>query len=315
MQRIALAVLSTILLVAADGGAQTPGNRDEVLVENQWTKLTRGDYELELQRVPEEMRTEFAMSPKRVTTTLNQVLVDKSLARQARDEGMDRDPEIAARLAHEIDRFYAEAEILKIERAAGAEFDAHASDYLPKVRETYSLDKDKYRLPDQVSASHILFSTTKHGDAEALALANEARAKLAAGADFSALARQVSDDPTAAANGGALGWFAAARMDPTFSKAAFALQNVGDLSPPVLTKFGYHVIRLDGKRGGEQRSFEQASKQIMAQLRDDYVKAAHQARIAAIVNDPHIKINQAAVDALVVKQPEAPKVSPQASGG
>ena len=306
MQRIASAILLAVLLVAVDCIAQTKGAPDEVLAENDSIKITRADYELELLRVPAEMRVEFAASPKRLTTLLNQLLVDKTLAQQARDAGLDRDPELAARLAHELNRFYAEAEVLKIEQDAGAYFDAHASDYLPKAREIYLLDKDKYRIPDQVSASHILFETSKRGDAAALALAKATRAKLEAGADFSTLAREVSDDPSAEANGGALGWFPAAKMDPAFSKVAFELKNVGDLSQPVLTKFGYHIIRLDGRRPGEKRSFEQASKQIMAELRERYVRETRQAHVQAILNDSHTKVNQAAIDALVVKLPKVP---------
>jgi len=308
MHRIASAVLIVVLLVAADCIAQTQGAAAEVLLENDSIKLTLADYQVELLRVPPEMRAEFAASPTRLTTLLNQILIDKTLAKQARDAGLDRDPELAARLAHEIDRFYAQAELFKIEQDAGAQFDAHASDYLPKAREIYLLDQDKYRTPEQVSASHILFATAKHGDAAALALARETRAKLAAGADFSALAREVSDDPTATTNSGALGWFPAAKMDPAFSKAAFSLKNVGDLSEPVLTQFGYHIIRLDGRRPAEVKPFEQVSKKIMADLRQRYVKETRDARVEAIRTDPHAKVNQAAIDALLVKLPEMPKL-------
>jgi peptidyl-prolyl cis-trans isomerase C len=306
MQRIASTILIGVLLVAVDCIAQTQNAADEVLAENQWVKLTRADYELELMRVPEENRYEFAANPKRVTTLLNQVLVNMTLAKQARDAGLDRDPAFATRLAHEIDRFWAQAEVFKIEQDAGAEFDAHANDYLAKAREIYLIDKDKYRRPDEVSASHILFATAKHSDAAGYQLAKETRAKLAAGADFGTLARQLSDDPSAESNGGALGWFPASRMDPAFSKAAFGLKNVGDISEPVQSKFGYHVIRLDGRRAGEVRTFEQASKQIMAELRERYVKEAREARIDAIRTDPHTKVNQAAIDALVVKLPDVP---------
>ena len=316
MQRIASTLLIAVLLVAADCIAQTQGAADDVLVENGSIKLTRADYELELQRVPEDLRAEFAASPVRLTTLLNQLLIDKTLAKAARDAGLDRDPEIAARLAHELDRFYAQAEVFKIEQDAGAYFDAHASDYLPKAHEIYLLDKDKYRLPEQVSVSRILFSTSKRDKAAALALAKETRAKLAAGADFTSLAKEVSDDPSAETNGGALGWFSAAKMDPTLSKAAFGLRNVGDLSEPVLTQSGYQVIRLDGRRPARERTFDEASKQIMAQLRQRHINETRDARMEAIRTDPHTKVNQAAIDALVVKLPEIPKrPNPGRAGG
>src|SRR5208283_161849 len=111
MQRIASTLLIAVLLVAADCLAQTQGAADEVLAENGSIKLTRADYEMELLRVPEDSRAEFAASPQRLTTILNQILINKTLAKEARDNGLDRDPEVAARLAHEIDRFYAQAEL------------------------------------------------------------------------------------------------------------------------------------------------------------------------------------------------------------
>lgn len=313
MQRIASTLFTAMLLVATACIAQTQGSPDDVLVENQWVKITRADYELELERVPPESRYEFAASPKRLTALLNQVLVNMTMAKLARNAGLDRDPEISARFAHEADRFYAQAEMLRIDVDAGAYFDAHLNDYLPKAREVYLLDKAKYHFPEQVSASHILFSTATRGDHAAYALVQETRAKLAAGADFAALARQLSDDPTAKTNGGALGWFTAAKMDPAFSKAAFGLKNVGELSEPVQSQFGYHVIRLDGRRPGEQKSFEQASRQIMAELRERYVKETREARVEEIRTDPKTKVNQAAIDALVVKLPDIPTPHPSSS--
>lgn len=306
MHRIVSVISIVSLLVAADCIAQAQNPDDEVLAENARVKLTRGDYKVELARVPPEMRGEFAASRQRLTTLLNQILVDKTLASEARESGVDRDPEVMRRLAFEIDRFYAQAEVGKIEQDAAAKFDALASDYLPKAREIYVIDKDKFRVPEEISASHILFETAKRGDAAALALANETRAKLVAGADFGALARQISNDPTAGTNGGSLGWFTAKKMDPSFAKAAFGLKNTGDISEPVLTQFGYHLIRLDGRHPGRQKSFEEVSDQIMAQLKNRYVNETREAHIAAIRTDPATKVNQAAIDALVVKLPESP---------
>lgn len=80
---------------------------------------------------------------------------------------------------------------------------------------------------------------------EALALANEVEAKLAAGEDFAALAQQYSDDPGSAADGGELGWFAKDQgLVKEFEDAAFALQP-GEISEPVKTQFGYHIIQVE----------------------------------------------------------------------
>lgn len=310
MQRTVTAFALATLILAADCIAQAQQAGDEVLAENATVKLTRYDYESDLLRVAPEMRGEFAASPKRLTMLLNTLLLDKTLAKQARDAGLDRNEEIARRLALETDRFLAQAMIGKIESDAGAAFDARQADYLATARETYVLNKEKYRRPEQISASHILFDPAKRGNDAALALAKETRAKLLAGASFATTAAEVSDDPTAKMNGGELGWFGPNKMDPVFSKAAFALKNAGDLSEPVQSSFGWHIIRLEGRRPPQDIPWEQARKVILADLKARYVNETRDSKLNAIRNDPNMKVNQAAIDALIVKLPEVPRTPP-----
>jgi peptidyl-prolyl cis-trans isomerase C len=309
MHRTVTAFALATLIIAADCVAQSQKAGDEVLAENAAVKLTRSDYETDLLRVTPEMRGEFAASPKRLTMMLNTLLVDKTLAKEARDAGLDRNEEIARRLALETDRFLAQAMIGKIENDAAAAFDARQADFLAAARETYVLNKEKYRRPEQISASHILFDPAKRGNDAALALAKETRAKLLAGANFAIVAAEVSDDPTAKTNGGGLGWFGPGKMDPAFTKAAFALKNAGDFSEPVQSSFGWHIIRLDGRRPPQDMPWEQARKVIMTELKQRHVVETRDAKLNAIRNDPNLKINQAAIDALVVKLPEVPSFS------
>jgi len=135
------------------------GAPDDVLAENATVKLTRADYEAELQRLPADYRSAFASDPKRVTDLLNNMVLGKTLAAEARKAGLDRDPLIQRRMALEADKVLADAEGKHIEALAGAEFDAKAADYLPKARERYLVDKEKFLLPEQRDASHILVLT------------------------------------------------------------------------------------------------------------------------------------------------------------
>jgi hypothetical protein len=96
-------------------------------------------------------------------------------------------------------------------------------------------------------------------DAEALALANELRERILAGEDFAALAAAYSDDPGSAANGGDLGWFGRGRMVAPFEDAAFSLE-VGEVSEPVKTDFGYHLIKVtekDAARAKDEAQLQQ----------------------------------------------------------
>jgi PPIC-type PPIASE domain len=301
--------VATLMLIAAIAGgwsvALAQGAPDDVLAENAMVKLTRADYEAELARLPAASRAGFASDPKRVTTLLNNMLVGKTMAAEGRKGGLDRDPLIQRRMALEAEKVLAEAEAQRIEALAGAEFDAKVAQYLPKAREHYLVDKDKFVVPEEIEASHILFLTNTRSEAAALALAQQVEAKLAAGADFAALAREFSEDPATKSGGGHLSWFGAKQMDPGFAKAAFALKNAGDVSPPVLSRFGYHVIRLDGRRPQHQKSFDEVKDQLIADMRQAYINEQRALKIAAIRNDPALKLNQPALDALIVPMPDA----------
>ena len=87
----------------------------------------------------------------------------------------------------------------------------------------------------QVHAAHILVATQQAAD--------EARGRIEAGEDFGDVAREVSTDPGTAPNGGDLGWFTREEMVPAFADAAFSLP-VGDVSQPVASEFGWHVIKV-----------------------------------------------------------------------
>jgi parvulin-like peptidyl-prolyl isomerase len=78
-------------------------------------------------------------------------------------------------------------------------------------------------------------------------VADVVREKVLAGEDFGALAQEVSTDPSAATNSGDLGWFTTGVMIVPFEEAAFALEEVGDISEVIQTDFGYHIIQLLGR--------------------------------------------------------------------
>ena len=111
------------------------------------------------------------------------------------------------------------------------------------INETIS-QGTKIILPERVRASHILVNTEE----EAEAVINE----LKNGSDFATLAREKSIDPSAKANGGDLGYFSKGVMIPEFENTAFNMK-IGDISEPVKTQFGYHVIKLMDKRPEEEK--------------------------------------------------------------
>ncbi len=106
-------------------------------------------------------------------------------------------------------------------------------------------------------------------EAEALARAEEIRKRLAAGEDFATVARAESDDSGAATNGGDLGTFGRGQMVPAFEEGAFALKP-GEISQPVKSQFGYHIIRCEDK----EESFEAAKPEIEKRLQPELAQKA-----------------------------------------
>lgn len=297
------ALVGTLALAAAllsPGAFAQARVTDEVLAENSFAKVTRGDYEAELLRLPPDLRKGFANSGKRVYELITRVLLTKSLAAQARATQLDKDPEAQRRLALEVDRVHAGLQVARIEEEAGRQFDSRLPQLEARARELYLANRDKYRLPEQVAASHILFDTKKHTPEEALKLAQETRAKILAGADFNDMAKQVSEDPSALRNAGHLDYFDKGKMDPAFAEAAFALRNVGDVSEPVRSSFGYHLIRLEGRHPAVLRPFDKVKESILADERAKYVDEQRETALAPLKNDPATKVNQQAIDALIV---------------
>jgi peptidyl-prolyl cis-trans isomerase SurA len=95
---------------------------------------------------------------------------------------------------------------------------------------------------------------------------------LLTGANFAEMAKKHSDDKRSAAQGGEMPWFSAGRMIPEFSEPAFALENTGDMTEPIETAFGYHIIKKTGHR--PVPPFEEARANIEAQIKRDPARSS-----------------------------------------
>ena len=134
----------------------------------------------------------------------------------------------------------------------------------------YEERKQALLTREQRRASHILIQVAANADEKTL---NEAKAKaedvlrqIRAGGDFAQLAKKYSDDPGSAAQGGDLGFFARGVMAPEFDETVFS-QKVGDVSEPVKTQFGFHIIKLDEIRGSEIPKLEDVRADLVRELK------------------------------------------------
>ena len=271
----------------------------DVLVKNRWMQLTRADYEAALARIPERQRFEFAMGRKRVQSLLNNLLVTMTLAAQARAHGITPSPPAKPRDEMESLRALAAAELDRVARDATTEFDARSADFEAKARETYHIDRERFRTPAAVRVSEIAVTAADRGEAEAHARAREARARIAAGEDFADIARRYSDATQTSDQGPALTLVPVNSLAPIYAMAVSSLSRVGDVSEPFEWRDAYRIVRLEERRPSRLKTFDEVRESIMAMLRQRYVGEAQDRRIQSIHGDPELLVNQQAIDALV----------------
>ena len=264
---------------------------EQVLVETKQVRITSADLEAEIMNIPSEHRMEFLANKTRIGKLLERLLINKTLASQARSDGIDREPMMSKQIELVADKLLAQEQINRVTKAVTIpNFDARA-------RELYQVDIEKFTLPAKVRASHILVDTKARTSEEALQRIQKIREQALLGSkNFEALALEYSDDPSAKGNKGDLGFFEAGKMVKPFSDAAFALSSPGDISKPVKTIFGFHIIRLHEKQPKQVRSFDEVKEKILQGEHEKYLNEYRQTLAAGILNDPSLKLHEEAVN-------------------
>lgn len=263
---------------------------EQVLIESEQVRITNLDFEAGLMYIPLEHRAEVLASKARIAKLLENLLINKTLAAQARSVKIDREPVMGRQIELAADKLLAQEQINRITKAIEIpNFDARA-------RELYQVDIGKYTLPAKVRVSHILVDTKNRTPEEALQRIKQAREQAVGGKKFEELALEYSDDPSVKSNKGDLGFFEEGKMVKPFSDVAFAITSPGDISDPVKTVFGYHIIQLHEKTPKLVRSFEEVKEKIIAGEREKFLNEYRQKLIGGMLTDPSLKLNEEAVN-------------------
>lgn len=156
---------------------------------------------------------------------------------------------------------------LKVEKIIGPEIEITDE----QISTYFEENKDTFAQASTVEANHILVETQEEAD--------EVTARLDDGDDFAELAAEYSIDTSNAENGGALGEFGAGEMTPEFEEAAFSL-NVDEISDPVETDYGFHIIQVIGKTEATEANLEDSKEQIKETLFDEALNTQYAAWLA-----------------------------------
>jgi parvulin-like peptidyl-prolyl isomerase len=258
---------------------------DKILVSAGTATLTQADFNRIIADMPPQLKKMLEERPELKTEMLQKWADFSILAQEAEATGFG-DKETAQRKIKEIRDRVIVQELIESQMAKTTVTDQEISDY-------YNSHKDSYSVPEQVKAQHILIHIKDFNDAKAVELAHEkiktVQEKLAAGESFATLASQYSDDTISKVKGGDVGFFPRGEMVPPFEDFAFS-GKIGDISDPVKTKYGLHIIKITDKKEAGFSPLEKEKETIRMQLTEEKNRLRVEALLADLKKKYKIKI-------------------------
>ncbi len=238
----AVAVMAVTLAVTlAAAGIASPAAAAKVLAKVNGTEITDEDVKIAIDDLGSNLPPQLD-GKARESYVLDFLIDGELVAAKAKADKLDQAPEFAKKLAYQREKLLMESLLGQIAKTAVTEAALQAA---------YEDAKKAQKPETEVHARHILVA--EEADAKT------AQKRVKAGEDFAKVAKEVSKDP--GSEGGDLGWFTKARMVPEFAEAAFKMEP-GQISDPVKSAFGWHVIKLEEKRQTSFPPFEEVKDQV-----------------------------------------------------
>jgi parvulin-like peptidyl-prolyl isomerase len=253
----AQALPSAAPAAAPSNAPKIPG--DQVVADVGGFTITKDQFELLLGSVPEQSRT-----PATKQTVLTNVLSMLQMAQDARGAQFDKRPDQALQMRLVVEQELASSYLAEQMKKLGD--DAFMKDWYAKNSSQFSQWKARHILVrTQGSVVPVRKGMKELSDAEALAKAKAIRVKLVGGADFATVAKADSDDTGSSANGGDMGFFGPGEMVQPVEEAVSKMKP-NEISEPVKTDFGYHIVQLQEVR---TKPFEDAKEEIRQKSQGD----------------------------------------------
>ncbi len=244
---VALAAAPSLAQDAAKPAAQpapaaaAPAATPEISVDGQ--PITQDDLNAVEQEIGQSLSPQLSPA-KRQDVIINAAINLRLAANEAEKQKVMDEPSLQKKLAFYRQRILIDALVNKASKEAVTD---------EAIKKAYDEQVKQMPAQDEVHARHILVATEDD--------AKKVEARLKAGEDFAKVAKEVSKDPGSAEQGGDLGWFTKDRMVKEFADAAFNMKP-GEVSQPVKTQFGYHVIKLEERRPQAPPPLDRVKQQI-----------------------------------------------------
>jgi len=243
--------------------------------------ITQADFEREMKGLPQFVQKMFE-GPGGNEKFLEELIKRELLYKEAIKKGLEKDPEYVKKL-EDFKRITLVGLLLQKE----IEGKVKVSDQ--EIKQYYEKNKDKFAPVTQIRASQILVKTEDE--------AKKIEDKLKKGEDFAQLAKKYSIDTATAKNGGDLGYFSRGQMLPEVEAAAMRLKP-GEISEPVKTKLGYHIIKVTDKKTGQVVEFDKVRNLIQQNLMAEKQKEVFDSYVDGLKKNYKVEINKEALSKL-----------------
>ncbi|WP_424149016.1 peptidylprolyl isomerase [Sinimarinibacterium flocculans] len=263
-----------------------------VISESENARLTLADYRANFIEMKAEQADRLLGSREALLDNVLDFHSNSDLAAQAAELGLDKAPVVAAQLSRARRMILVAAMLGRVSRQIEVPDDLEVL-----AKERYLQQQDKWVTHERRKVAHILVTPGTGCRCEVPQPAETIRKiqeRLAKGESFAALAKEYSDDPSTAGAGGEISsWLLRdGKTVPQFENAAFALKEVGDVSGPVETAYGIHLIKLTELEPSRQLSFDEVKPAIEEQIRQQLrFSAMEQARGDAYPRDEAIDLD------------------------
>jgi peptidyl-prolyl cis-trans isomerase C len=270
---------AALLAMTAAAPAQTPAS-DPVIAKVNGAEIHQSDLNIAEEEVGHEVPANDEASKR--DYLVNYVTDLMLVAQAAEAKKIPDSTEFKQRLAYMRNKALMETVLGQEAKAALTE---------PALHKIYEDATKNASGEEEVHARHILFRVADPKD-EAASKAAEDKVKavierLNKGEDFAKLASTLTEDPSGKQDGGDLGYFARTEMVPEFSNAAFSLEK-GQISGPIKTQFGWHVLKVEDKRMREPPPFEK----VRAEIEEFAIRKAQSDFVKKLRADPNTKVER-----------------------
>ena len=289
---------SSVTLYPNDGGKTTVAEFGGVKLSDKYIKTY-------VDNLNDYLKARYN-TPERKEELFTKIAEGELVAMKAIKDGALDDPILLSQVKNTIARYYSGTKMkVQIEESVKVSED--------EMKKYYEEKKETFNIPEKVKASHILIKITESRDKEAAkklaeTVAAEARKSASDLGNFAKLAEKYSEDEGTKKRGGDLGYFQRTEeggsMVKAFSDGAFALQNVGDISDPVESEFGFHVIKLTGKKEKIEKKFEDVKNTIESTLKTEKRKNAYENMVESYKKELGYKFNKDAAMAIEISVSE-----------